>query len=254
MRIDVRNPPGAAASHTHVEGDVTSLTSDLGATEKTANKGANSGYAGLDANGRVAQSPKQHDLRSGSDHSDSLRTSDTIAESFPRYLGGINQAITSGTLYLGLIWLPAQAISNIVWQAGTTGLTNGTSPHAWSILCSVASNTVGAMVASSADNTAAAWSASGEIVFPIATIASGVSSTYTPASAGWYYAGLMINAGSGGTMPTLDVITGRANKFGLANGPKIAVSGNTGQTTARAFAFTPADNGALGFWPTCRVT
>ena len=39
----------AAASHTHAEGDVTNLSTDLGNRELTANKGAVSGYAPLDA-------------------------------------------------------------------------------------------------------------------------------------------------------------------------------------------------------------
>jgi hypothetical protein len=43
----------AGGTHTHVETDVTNLTADLTATEKTANKNAASGYAGLDGSSKL---------------------------------------------------------------------------------------------------------------------------------------------------------------------------------------------------------
>jgi len=47
---------GAAASHTHVIGDVTSLQTALNAKEDKVNKGATNGYASLDGSGKVPQS------------------------------------------------------------------------------------------------------------------------------------------------------------------------------------------------------
>jgi hypothetical protein len=43
----------ANTTHTHAESDITNLTTDLAATEKTANKGVASGYAALDSSGKV---------------------------------------------------------------------------------------------------------------------------------------------------------------------------------------------------------
>jgi len=52
---DARDP----LAHGHVEGDVTGLVADLGATEKTANKGAPGGYAALNTSGYVPSTQLQ---------------------------------------------------------------------------------------------------------------------------------------------------------------------------------------------------
>jgi hypothetical protein len=49
----VSSVAGKTGAVTLVEGDITSLTADLGATEKTANRGAASGYAPLDSGSKV---------------------------------------------------------------------------------------------------------------------------------------------------------------------------------------------------------
>lgn len=44
----------ASISHTHAQSDITGLTADLASKEATANKGASSGYCGLDSGAKVA--------------------------------------------------------------------------------------------------------------------------------------------------------------------------------------------------------
>lgn len=53
---DARTP----TAHSHPESDVTGLVADLGATEKTANKNAASGYAGLDASSKLTGSQQKY--------------------------------------------------------------------------------------------------------------------------------------------------------------------------------------------------
>lgn len=47
-------------AHTHPESDITNLVADLAATEKTANKNAASGYAGLDASSKLTGSQQKY--------------------------------------------------------------------------------------------------------------------------------------------------------------------------------------------------
>lgn len=113
--------------------------------------------------------------------------------------GAIRYTVCSiGRIYAG------QTVNTITFQSGGTALTAGTSPHQWAVLMDQTMK----ILAYTADLTSTAWSANSEQAF---TITGG----YTPSSTIFPVLGLCV-AQTGGTLPTLQGITGQVALSGLA--------------------------------------
>jgi hypothetical protein len=119
-------------------------------------------------------------------------------------------------------------IANLGWVSGTTagaGLT-----HQWLGLY----NSSRVQLAVTADKTSTAIAASTNYNWPIATIASGASGTFTTTYAGLHYIGLLVTSST--TQPNISAFTTIAGANGLA--PILAGNSDTAQTTPPAFAHT----------------
>jgi hypothetical protein len=126
----------------------------------------------------------------------------TIAATLPRMLAGSNWGLSSGTMYLTPIYLYAgQVVSNINFL--TTGTAGASLTHQYAVLLSGS-----ASVAATADKALTSMAATTPFTWPIATIASGASTSYTVPTSGIYYVGIVI---VGTTMPTLLGFTSAGN-------------------------------------------
>lgn len=150
-----------------------------------------------------------------------------IAQNMPRtgtpFAG--QTIVTNGTAALYLIGFNAgQVVSSVTFCSGGTGLTAGSDPHLWAVLC----DSSGVVKAVTADDTSPTWSANTPKTFTF-------GASYTIPVGGYFYAGLMFAYSSGGTVPTLTgvgyTVTGVA---GIE--PITSRASSTGQTTPPALA------------------
>lgn len=153
-----------------------------------------------------------------------------IAESFPRGYSNLqtNNLVTSGTVLLTAIWLPACTATSLSFYAGTTGLTRGSNAdsHVWFALCDSTFTTL----RSTADDTSSAWAAN--------TIHTLNLSSTVAVPAGLYYAAVMIAMGTGGSpaVPTLATTGGLANV--MAQSPRLVGNFDASQTVPKSDGFT----------------
>ena len=124
----------------------------------------------------------------------------SIAETIPRMVASGNITPTSSTLRTTAVYLYAgQVISNITFATYTTA--GATVTGTWGgLFTSNAGYSTFTLVAATAQQGVSSLAASSYFTWPIATIASGASSTYTVPTTGIYYIGVCITAT---TMPTL---------------------------------------------------
>lgn len=160
--------------------------------QKESEKGQPSGYAGLDANSRVAQDPKVHSRR-GASHQDLLRPYNVIAETVDMgtFLGGA--LLTSGTPLVVAIVVPANSVVNtITFYSGSTGLTRGSNSdsHLWAAIAADSDYKIKGV---SADDTSGAWGTNSAHAFSLA------AAYNAPASDLLHWLILMVNRGTGGS-------------------------------------------------------
>lgn len=141
-----------------------------------------------------------HALR-GLLHTDSLRPTGSIAETFPRDATANGSVLVSARLHFVSIHLDAgQVVTNETWHAGTTAA--GTPLNQWACLYSSAR----AKLAVSDDATTAAWAADTPKTFTLTT-------PYTVPTSGLYYLGLCVVAT---TVPSLRSLASSAAINGIA--------------------------------------
>ena len=152
-----------------------------------------------------------------------------VGETFPRQLTTGNTAGTTGRLKTGLIYLTAgQVVSNIRFVTATTAGSSLTGT--WGGIFTISGTTL-TLVAATAQQSLSTMAATTVFTWPIATIASGSSSTYTVPTSGIYYVGFCIT----GTPPTT-VSTTLANGL-YATTPYMSVYA-TGSTNPPAIGTT----------------
>ncbi|MCI0687554.1 MAG: hypothetical protein L0Y54_10010 [Sporichthyaceae bacterium] len=157
------------------------------------------------------------------------------------HISAVNTAITSGTLYLHPIWLPAgTVVSNITFVSGNAALAGGT--HQWYGLLD--QNRVA--LAFTSNDGANPWPTNTAKTLPIATTAAGAASSYTTTYTGVHYLGLMVAAATPPNMCGGGIIAVGASSQTPAFG-----AANTGLTTPPTFPFTAnapgGSNGFLGY-------
>lgn len=158
-----------------------------------------------------------------------------VYDNFDRAAPGTSNTLTiaSGTLRMMGLWLPEGfSIANLHALSGGTALTRGTGSHLWAALFDSSL----AFLRQSTDDTSGAWGANTLRQF---ALSSAFVTTYT----GLHYIGLLVVAGSGGTMPTLSgpVTT---NEIVAASAPSLGGNSTTGLT-----ATAPNPAGAVGNSP-----
>lgn len=144
----------------------------------------------------------------------------SIAENFSRYSIGVNtMALTAGTLYLQLMWLPACSVTTVDFYSGGTALVAGGTPHLWGALFDANRN----LIAQSADDVAPVWGANAKKSFALAGGPVAVA-------AGYYYVGLMANVG---VPPTLNAFSvGASATFSVISAtPVLCGTSDAGLTT-----------------------
>ena len=170
-------------------------------------------------------------------------------EPFTRFLSGANLAgFVSGVEHLQGIYLRAgDVVAKVRMISGATGLTVGTNNdgHLWATL----RDPSGTLIAQSPDSGAStAWApgTTKDFAFP---------APYTVPVDGWYYVGLMINFGTGGTpvMPTmrgmtLQSSTASSSAFWPTGAKMITATAGTGLTTTAPAGPVTFAAGALGFY------
>lgn len=186
-----------------------------------------------------------HDIHSVL-HTDALRAPGVFAETKARYDYEANSGalLTSGTLLLVGVYLPVQAISTIAFISSATALTRGSNAdsHLWNCIV----DTSMGLLAITADDTSTAWAANSTHPLNIANIASGASSTYTPPAPGFYYVGLMVAQGTGGS-PAVPTLVGESvNNGQLSQTSRLVGNSSTLQTTPPGFPTTFTAIGAPG--------
>jgi hypothetical protein len=165
----------------------------------------------------------------------------SIAETIPRMFVSGNLTLTSSQLRTTAVYLYAgQVISNITFATYTTA--GATVTGTWGgLFTSNAGYSTFTLVAATAQQSVSSLAASSYFTWPIATIASGASSTYTVPTTGIYYIGVCITAttmptvtglfmapaANGGTAPPLQAgtLTGSTNPASI--GTTYTVSGSS---------------------------
>lgn len=152
-----------------------------------------------------------------------------LAETFGRTRATTTSAaLTSGTLYLTAIYLPAGiTATNLTMGVSGTAKTGGT--HGWYVLA----NSARSVVAVTADKTDAATTWGTTNAFQ--TVA--FNTPYAVTTAGLYYVGVMV-AQTAGSMPTFVVSSDPVNIYLNNTAPIIYGSSNTAQTTPPSLATT----------------
>lgn len=159
-----------------------------------------------------------------------LRPSAATYETFPRSAVATTAApMTSGTLYMTAIALPAGLVVNNITFV-TTG-TGATSPTNWWFGLYDSSRV---QLAVTADQTTTAWAGNTAKTLSIATVASGAASSFTTTYEGLYYLGAMVKAS---TAPSL-VSAGQSGGVGALTPLLSGQSTDTSQTTPPAFPHT----------------
>lgn len=176
-------------------------------------------------------------MQRGRFHSDSLRATGVLAESFSR-AGQVGSSVTlvSGTLWLVAVPLEQGTVVTALnyWSTGTA-LSGGT--NKWAALYDSA---LALMAQSTTDTDAADWGTNTKFTFTL-------SAAQTISTSGLYYAGLMVAAS---TPPTILGVAGNSVLWGAA--PKL-----TGTSTASLTDTAPnpaAAISAAGSMPYVNIT
>lgn len=172
-----------------------------------------------------------------------LGVTGSLASTIPRKLANTaTYAITSGTLILTAVYLPANmTVANFNFMPGTTG--DAGPSNQWMGLYSSAR----VLLAISADATSTAITASTPVVYPVATVASGAGTSYVIPSSGLYYLGLNLTTSNSPVLESFNTLVG-------ANTPVPILSGtsNTSLTAPQTFPTTAtaitATAGTPLFW------
>ena len=128
-----------------------------------------------------------------------------IAETVGRIFLNSSLSPASGAVRINAVYLTAgQVIHNISFN--TTATAGTTVSGTWGGIFTASGTTV-TLVAATAQQGLSSLPATSLFTWPIATIAAGLSSTYTVPSSGLYYIGVCITAT---TMPTMSAINGTA--------------------------------------------
>lgn len=158
-----------------------------------------------------------------------LKPSAAKFESWPRTAGtGSSLGLTSGTLQLVAVALPAdEVISSItfVQSAGVTTPTNW-----WFGLYDSSFN----QLAVTADQLTGSWLGSTSKTLSIATVASGSASSFTTTYTGLYYVGCMVKASTPGSLIATPTIIAALTTLS----PPLSGTSDTAQTSPPAFPHT----------------
>jgi hypothetical protein len=247
----VSSVAGKTGAVTLVEGDIASLTADLGATEKTANKGAASGYAGLDSGSKVPIA----NLPTGSTSStvaigNDARFAGSAAGTAGAALSATDSTTTnsrtpsggaSGDLS-GTYPSPAVAKVNGVSISGTPSanqalIASGSSAATWSALPS-------APVSSVAGKTGAVTLVEGDI----ASLTSDLAATEKTANKGAVSGYAPLDSGS--KVPIANLPTGSSSTtVAIGNDARLAAASTAVQSvnskTGTSITLAPSDIGAI---------
>ena len=118
--------------------------------------------------------------------------SSAVGESLPRWFITSSVGLTSGSFRASAIYLTAGTVINkITFETYTTAGSSVTGT--WAGIFTL-SGTTATLVAATAQQSLSSMSATTLFTWPIATIASGASSTYTVPSTGIYYVGACVTA------------------------------------------------------------
>lgn len=150
-----------------------------------------------------------------------------IFESLPaRYVNTATIPLTSGSIYMGRIWLPkGLPVTRIIWMSGDAHYTAGTGIHYWSALYAASGGVAnGAPLGRSADDTAPAIPATSLQVMPL-------TSPQVIGASGYYYLALHLSMTSG-TMPDASGFLGVSGINDLS--PKTAYAYATGYVSGTA--------------------
>jgi hypothetical protein len=128
-----------------------------------------------------------------------------VAETVTRTMLNASLSPATGTLRVNAVYLTAGTVVNNI-SFNTTGTAAASVTGTWGGIFT-ASGTTLTLVAATAQQGVSSLAATTLFTWPIATIASGSSSTYTVPSTGIYYIGVCITAS---TMPTMSAINGTA--------------------------------------------
>lgn len=156
-----------------------------------------------------------------------LKPDGALVQTCPRTAGQASGSLTSGTLVLTAIALPAGlTIGHIAY------LSNGATSVPLNWWFGLFDNTRAAL-AFTANQTTTAWGANTLQSLAIATVAAGSASSFTTTYTGLHYLGIMVAAT---TPPT---ISGSfVDSAAMTKAPVLCGNSNTGQTTVPAFPFT----------------
>jgi hypothetical protein len=170
-----------------------------------------------------------------------LNSNQTFAETIPRWAANNGLQLNSGQMRTTAIYLTAgQVVSKINFFVGTVG--GATLTGEWGGLFTLSGSTL-TLVAATANQGLATLAQNSPFSWPIATIASGSSSTYTVPSTGLYYVGITTITTSG-TIPNipsaLSLIT--VNTGTATPAPGMTITGLT--TTVSAIGSTISGSGS----------
>jgi hypothetical protein len=163
----------------------------------------------------------------------------SIAETIPRMFVTGSPTLTSSQLRTTAVYLYAgQVISNITFATSATA--GATVTGTWGgLFTSNAGYSTFTLVAATAQQGVSSLAAGSYFTWPIATIASGASSTYTVPTTGIYYIGVCITAT---TMPT---VTGLSmSTAALTTAPPLQSATLTGSTNPASIGTTYTASGS----------
>lgn len=158
----------------------------------------------------------------------------------PRGLSGSNLTLTQGTEMLTSVKLyQGDTITNIAFVAGTTGYTAGTGGNLWFSLRDSSGN----LVQTTADSAASTWGANNRLTLALALNPDGsAGGPQTITTTALYRVGIVLNAGTGGTAPTLGGVSGRSGELGNLGIGAAVLNGN-GSASLTTPATAPAVSG-----------
>ena len=120
-----------------------------------------------------------------------IGSSSAVAESLPRWFIATSVGLTSGSFRASAIYLTAGTVINkITFQTYTTAGSSVTGT--WAGIFTLGAQAT--LVAATAQQSLSSMNTNTLFTWPIATIASGASSTYTVPSTGIYYVGACVTA------------------------------------------------------------
>lgn len=142
----------------------------------------------------------------------------------------------NGTVCIQPIWLPkGLTIGHLMFQSGSTGFVDPT--HWWFGLYDNNLN----QLATTADQTTAAWAANTAKALAIHTTAAGTVSSFVTTYSGMHYIGILCAFSAGGNVPNFTGPTG--DLLGSGTVPIAGQETDSGQTTPPGFPHTLTGTG-----------